>query len=116
MASITAKQLRHLFKPAGSSKYKAKKTVRDGITFDSIKEANYYDSLKVRKKAGDVVVFLRQPMFDLPGNVRYRADFIEFRADGSVHVIDVKGVKTKDFIMKKKMVEDIYCPIEIEIA
>jgi Protein of unknown function (DUF1064) len=49
----------------------------------------------------------------LPGGVTYRVDFQEFHSDGSVHFIDVKGVRTKSFISKKKIVEALY-PVEIE--
>ena len=45
----------------------------------------------------------------------YRVDFQEFHSDGTVRFIDVKGYKTKEFIMKKKMVEAEY-PVEIEIV
>ena len=104
--------IRHNIK---NSKYNAKKTMRDGMIFDSQKEARYYDTLKLLQQSGDVVMFLRQPSFDLPGNVKYRADFQVFYHDGQIEFIDVKGVKTKDFIMKKKMVEDLY-PIEIKVV
>ena len=90
------------------------KTERDGIKFDSKKEAQYYDELKIRVKANEVLFFLRQVPFDLPGNVRYRVDFVEFLVDGNVRFIDVKGMKTKDFIMKKKQVESLY-PVTIEV-
>lgn len=96
-------------------KFNAIKTDVDGIKFDSKKEAKYYQELKLKKLAGEIIFFLRQVPFHLPGGVTYRVDFQEFRADGSVHFIDVKGMKTKDFIMKKKMVEDLY-PVEIEIV
>jgi len=97
------------------SKYNSKIKIVDGITFQSIKEANYYSALKMRVKAGDIEMFLMQIPFQLPGNVKYRCDFQEFWKDGTVHFIDVKGMLTKDFIMKKKMVEDLY-PVEIEIV
>lgn len=96
-------------------KFNAVRTEVDGINFDSKKEARYYQQLKLRVSAGEVLFFLRQVPFHLPGGVRYVVDFQEFHADGTVHFVDVKGVQTKDFVMKKKMVESIY-PIEIEIA
>ena len=95
-------------------KFGAVKTERNGIKFDSKKEAQYYDELKIRVKANEVLFFLRQVPFDLPGNVRYRVDFVEFLVDGNVRFIDVKGMKTKDFIMKKKQVESLY-PVTIEV-
>ena len=97
-------------------KYSAVRTEVDGIKFDSKKEARYYVQLKQRVAAGEVVVFLRQTAFYLPGGVTYRVDFQEFHADGSVHFIDVKGVQTESFKAKKLMVEAIYAPIKIEIT
>lgn len=96
-------------------KYNAKPTEVDGIRFDSRKEARYYNNLVLRQKANEVLFFLRQVPFHLPGKATYRVDFMEFHSDGSVHFVDVKGVKTKDFILKKKLVESLY-PVEIEIA
>lgn len=94
-------------------KFNAKPTAVDNIRFDSKKEARYYAELKILQKAGDIIFFLRQVPFDLPGGVKYRVDYQEFRKDGTVHFIDVKGFRTQEYIMKKKMVEDIY-PITIE--
>ena len=102
------KHLRH--------KYKAVQTELDGIKFGSKREARYYKELKLRVKAGDVVTFLRQVPFPLPGGVRYVCDFLEFHADGTVHVIDVKGFETEAFRAKKKMVEQVYAPIKIEVV
>ena len=94
-------------------KFNAKKTELDGIKFDSKKEGKYYLELKLRKQVGEIIFFLRQVPFDLPGNVKYRVDFQEFHSDGTVHFIDVKGMRTPEYIAKKKMVEALY-PIEIE--
>lgn len=88
----------------------------DGIHFSSKKEAAYYRQLQLRKLAGEVVTFLRQVPFHLPGGVKYVCDFLEFRADGSCHFIDTKGMLTESFKAKKKMVEAIYHPIQIEIV
>lgn len=96
-------------------KFNAVRVEYDGIKFDSKKEGNYYLDLKMAKQSGELLFFLRQVPFHLPGRVTYRIDFQEFWADGSVRFVDVKGMKTKDFIMKKKMVEDLY-PVEIEVV
>lgn len=95
-------------------KFKAIKTEYDGIKFPSKKEANYYLKLKLLVKAGQVLFFLRQVPFHLPGGVKYVVDFQEFWADGSVRFVDVKGHQTPEFIAKKKMVEALY-PVKIEI-
>lgn len=96
-------------------KFNAKKTECDGIKFDSQKEATYYELLKFREKQKEIIFFLRQVPFDLPGGTKYRCDFQEFHSDGTVHFVDVKGYKTKEFIKTKKQVEALY-PIEIELA
>ena len=96
-------------------KYHAIPNIFDGIRFDSRKEARYYAALKTRQAIGEVIFFTRQQPFHLPGRVIYRVDFTEYRADGTVHFIDVKGMETKEFIMKKKLVEALY-PIEIEVV
>ena len=92
-------------------KFHAIQVEYDGIRFDSKKEGRFYNELKMRLK-GDVLFFLRQVPFDLPGGVKYRVDFEVFYKDGTVEFIDVKGHRTKDYIMKKKMVESIY-PVKI---
>jgi hypothetical protein len=94
-------------------KFNAKPTVKDGIRFDSKKEARYYEDLKTRRHVGDVIFFLRQVPIDLPGNVKYRVDFVEFWADGTVHFVDVKGMRTPQYITKKRIIEALY-PITIE--
>ncbi len=95
-------------------KYNAISVESDGIRFDSKKEARYYDELKLRVKSGEIVFFLRQTPFHLPGSVRYVVDFQEFHADGTIHFIDVKGMETPEFKRNKKMVENLY-PVTIEV-
>ena len=95
-------------------KFKAIQTEVDGIKFLSKKEARYYSELKLRMLAGEVIFFLRQTPFHLTGNVTYRVDFTEFHSDGTIHFVDVKGLQTPMFKLKKKQVEALY-PIKIEI-
>ena len=94
-------------------KFRAKPTEHDGIKFPSKKEGRYYLELKLKVKAGIVIFFLRQVPFHLPGGVKYVVDFAEFHSDGTVHFVDVKGHRTKEFIRNKKLVQALY-PIEIE--
>jgi len=96
-------------------KFKAKPTTADGIRFDSKLESRYYQQLKFRQKAGDLIFFLRQVPFYLPANVRYVVDFVEFNSDGSVEFIDCKGYDTPTSKMKRKQVEAIY-PIKIKLV
>jgi hypothetical protein len=106
------------------NKFGAKKTVINGITFDSIKEADYYRQLLLQKKAKKdterVVSIELQPRYDIIVNSQkigfYKADFKVRRADGSIQIIDVKGLKKGSayalFRLKKKLIEAIY---DIEI-
>ena len=64
----------------------------DGIKFPSRLEKRYYEKLKLMVKAGKIVMFLRQPLFDLGAGITYKADFLEFHNDGTVRVVDVKGM------------------------
>ena len=94
-------------------KFNAVRTEVSGVKFPSKKEARYYEKLLLRQKAGDVLFFLRQVPFHLPGNVRYVIDFVTFEKNGTVHFIDVKGFKTSEYRMKKRQVEALF-PVEIE--
>lgn len=95
------------------SKYKNVSAVRDGMRFDSKKEANFYDELKLRKQSGDVTFFLRQCPIHLTAGVKYVVDFVVFNSDGLVEFVDVKGIKTDVYKLKKKQVEELY-PFEIK--
>jgi len=105
-------RLRHNFR---QQKYNASPTVVDGIRFDSKREAKYYSQLKLRQAAGEVLFFLRQVPLHLPGGTKLVVDFLEFHADGSAHFVDVKGMETDVFKLKKREVEAQY-PIEVEIV
>ena len=104
--------MRHNFK---RNKYNAKPTVVDGIRFDSKREAEYYNALKLRVKTGDVLFFLRQVPIHLPGGTKLVIDFLEFHTDGSVHFVDAKGKETDSFRIKRREVEHHY-PFEIELV
>ncbi len=94
-------------------KFGAVQTICDGIKFPSKKEARYYEDLKIRQKAGEVLFFLRQVPIHLPGGVKLVVDFQVFTAAGSVEFIDTKGFQTQTYRAKKKMAEALY-PIKIE--
>ncbi|MEQ5770026.1 DUF1064 domain-containing protein [Halomonas sp. H33-56] len=112
MASV--KTPRHqLYRRSSGSKYGNRRIQVDGRTFDSKKEARYYGELKVRQQAGEVVMFLWQVPFHLPGGTKYIADFVVFLATGEVEVVDVKGVRTDVYRLKKRQVEALY-PITIK--
>jgi hypothetical protein len=118
MNSISAAAYRESIKKPKRSKYNNVKTTVDGITFDSKAEAKYYQNLKLLEMAGEVEGVELQTPFALTVSgfliCTYRSDFtFTTRKDKKFHVVDCKGVRTKDFILKKKLMRAIY-GIEIE--
>lgn len=106
------------------SKYHSKKVIIDGIKFDSKREGEYYQKLKILEKQGlikDLELqkeYLLQDKFIINGKTRrkitYRADFSYVSTeDDKLHVVDVKGFKTELYKLKKKLFEYKY-NIEIE--
>jgi hypothetical protein len=109
------------------SKYKAKKTTVDGITFDSKAEAKRYQELKLIERAGQIKNLSLQPRFMLQGGfknihtgkkeraIEYVADF-QYEDNNVIIVEDCKGFKTSDYKIKRKLFiyqyQDIYKHIE----
>lgn len=94
-------------------KYGAKRTEYNGQKYDSKKEAIYAQKLDAFIKSGKLLFFLRQVPMSLPGNVKYRIDFLEFWApsgsdQGDVVFTDVKGYMTPMSKLKIKQVEELY--------
>lgn len=113
-------------------------TIVNDIEFDSSMEAEYYKILLKRKEEGLIKDFSIQPKFDLlegyivkdgviypeghkdydkifkgsnrriVKGVTYTADFLVVYNDGSKSVIDVKGMETPAFILRRKMFESKY--------
>lgn len=108
------------------SKYGNRKVVRDGIKFDSEREAARFSELKVLRAMGKIRDLRLQVNFTLVEGYTtiegkrikpmvYRADFVYERAtdpdrNGTVYwlreVEDAKGAKTKDYLLKKKLMQD----------
>lgn len=95
-------------------KYNAQITKSGDKVFSSKLEASYFRHLEVLQKTGEVLFFIRQTRFDLPGSIKYFLDFTVFYCNGEVEFIDVKGFDTDISKLKRKQVEDLY-PIEIII-
>lgn len=100
------------------NKYHSRKVEVDGILFDSRKEARRYAELLLLEKAGAIRNLQRQVKFDLipsqkiDGKVverpcTYIADFtyLEIIGDNAFMLVveDTKGFKTKDYIIKRKL-------------
>lgn len=100
------------------AKYHNKKVIANGVVFDSQKEARRYQELLLLEKAGEITDLKRQEKFVVipkqhedysqkKGKVIerecvYIADFTYYRGEEFI-VEDVKGVKTKDYIIKRKL-------------
>lgn len=111
------------------NKYGARKVTIDGITFDSRKEAQRYRELKLLLLTGQIIGLQMQVPFELvpaqyeetgevyskgsrkgqpkqgkciEKSVVYLADFV-YIEDGRRIVEDVKGMRTKDYILKRKL-------------
>lgn len=92
------------------SKYHNRKVEIDGIKFDSIKEGERYLELKLLLKAGKIRDLQLQVEFELiPKQAgeqacKYKADFVYHMADtGKMVVEDVKGKRTREYIIKRKL-------------
>ena len=96
------------------NKYHARKTTVCGRTFDSKREAEVYLELLAQKQAGEIVRIGFQPSYTLLAGfkdntgknqkpITYTADFFVTYADGRSEVIEVKGVRTRDYLLRKKL-------------
>ena len=98
-----------------TSKYNAKKVEIDGIKFDSKAEGEYYLHLKQQVTERQILGFERQKRMLLQegfsvegvkGKIRpifYVVDFIVTENDGTLTYVDVKGMETDVFKLKKKL-------------
>jgi hypothetical protein len=99
----------------------------DGIVHDSRKEAVRWEILKQMESEGKITGLERQKEFLLiPSQYEdvtigkrkkrkmveraciYRADFVYQTEDGEIHVEDVKGMRTREYILKRKLMLYVY--------
>ena len=100
------------------NKYNARITTVDGIKFASGAEARRYCELKILERAGEISGLELQPMFRLPGGIKYYADF-RYIENGVVVVEDVKSeatAKNRTFINKWKQVQELHPDIDWRIV
>ena len=113
------------------NKYNNKKIEIDGLLFDSKREARRYNELKFMEKAGEIKDLERQVKFVLipaqrkPDTIgprggihkgqllekecSYIADFVyKHIATGETVVEDTKGMRTADYIIKRKLMLERY--------
>lgn len=111
------------------SKYGSRKITVDGISFDSKREARRYCQLRDLERAGKITDLELQRKFELvptqrepstftktgkekPGkaielSVSYVADFC-YREGGALVVEDAKGVRTPEYVIKRKLMLSVY--------
>nr|DAN03520.1 MAG TPA: Endonuclease [Caudoviricetes sp.] len=108
------------------SKYGSRKVTIDGITFDSIRECNRYEELKLLERAGKITNLQRQVKYllipsqyeavEVNGKQKnicveracvYVADFI-YMENGLLVVEDCKGFKTEAYKIKRKLMLQNY--------
>ena len=101
------------------NKYGARKTRLDGFTFDSQKEAGRWGQRVIMERVGHISDLQRQvpyilvPAEDGPDGkrlreLRYVADFVYKDVRGNTHVEDVKGFRTKEYMIKKRLMWYLY--------
>lgn len=94
------------------NKYNARKTVVDGIQFDSIRESKRYGELKLLERAGEIRNLKIHHKYDIVVNRQkvctYASDFDYYTKDNWHIVEDVKGVKTPVYRLKKKLMKALY--------
>ena len=93
------------------NKFRNKPTEVDGIRFASKREANRYSELKLLERAKVIKDLQLQVRFPLKINDQlictYVADF-QYLENGKQVVEDTKGVKTREYILKKKLMLALY--------
>ena len=98
------------------SKYRNRKVQTEDGIFDSVKEYSRWQELKLMERAGEIYELQRQVPFVLiptqkddrgkviEREVKYIADFTYLEKCGNRLVVeDTKGMKTKEYILKRKM-------------
>ena len=96
------------------NKYNARKTTVYGRTFDSKRESEWYMMLREKHRLGKIKHFECQPTYTLLEGFRdnqgkpqkpitYTPDFLVEYDDGRREVIEVKGVRTRDYQLRKKL-------------
>ena len=113
------------------NKYNAKKVSLDGYAFDSIRESERYQELKLLEKAGEIralrvhPVINLQPAFMYRGTrirgILYESDFYYVEEHDGIGIDvyeDVKGFETPVFKLKWKLLLFQYqlSPIEFRIV
>lgn len=96
-----------------ASKYGAIKTLVDGVTFASKKEANRYSELKLLERAGEISGLTLQPKYTLVVNGikvgTYTPDFLYHEhakknySASKLVVEEIKGFVVRDYPLRKRL-------------
>ena len=111
-----------IFPKMRRNKYGAQKITVDGVSYDSKAEYRRYCELKLMERCGDIRDLKRQVRFELvpaqydkdtgkklESPITYVADFVYRKTDTNERVIeDVKGHRTREYIMKRKLMLWLY--------
>lgn len=109
--------MKNIWKYSGNrtSKYHNTKTTVDGITFDSKKEANRYQELKLLNRVGEIKdLRLQEPyvLIDKSNHgraIKYIADFVYYDNSLQKEVVeDTKGYRTDVYKLKKRLMAERY--------
>lgn len=108
------------------SKYGNKKVKIKGIEFDSIAESRHFLVLLDKKKKKEILDFELQPRFLLQESfkkngetfrkIEYVADFKVIHNDGRIEIVDVKGMETEVFKIKRKLFEYKYPELSLVLV
>jgi len=118
-------------------KYRNVKIVYEGEKFDSKRELEHYKKLKLRQQLGEISELTRQVEFTLipakyehyevkgkrktttkkriiERQVVYKADF-SYMQNGERVVVDAKGMRTKDYNIKRKLMLHVHGIRKVEV-
>jgi hypothetical protein len=76
---------------------------KGGKAYDSKLEARHGAEYEAMLAAGQIKALDRQREYVLHAGIKYRADFLITHLDGSLEVVDSKGVETEVFKIKRKL-------------
>lgn len=109
-------------KVTGRSKYGAVKTWEYGLCTDSKKEASYLADCVLLCKAKALAGFLYHGKILLAEGsdkahraITYEPDFVLLKTDGTYELIDTKGMETREFKNKMKIMRERY-PLMKEVT
>lgn len=114
------RQLLSQKKTKRGNKFNAERVLYDGHMFDSKAERDYYATLKLRERAGEITDLELQREYHLMVNgvlvAKYKADMVfNDRILCRRRVVDIKGAPvTRDFRLKQKLMKACF-GIDVEV-